>query len=98
LLEILKDCRDVRLDAALQPWSPVNWDPPRLQHTYGQWVEYRLGDQDNRGRAIICYDRVQDAIYLVARTAIHDHTTLRELVAKFTPKRVLRTGAVPPST
>ena len=56
-----------------------------MQTTRGQWVEYRLGDADNRARAIICFDAREQIIYLVARTVIHDHTALRELVARFRP-------------
>lgn len=97
LLTALQVTRDPMLDTALQVWAPTNWDPPRIQGTYGKWVEYRLGDAENRGRVIICYDRENDAIYLVARTAIHDHTSLRELVASFRPQKILQPGSAKPS-
>lgn len=83
LLQALKGCRDPRRDQELRPWLPSRWDPPRLQATHGDWIEYRLGDDENRGRAVICHDRDEDVIYLVAKTAIHDHAALRELVARF---------------
>ena len=84
LLRALQECRDPRLDSQLQEWSPTRWDVPRLQATKGEWVEFRLGDNENRARAIVCFDRKEQVIYLVARTVIHDHGALRELVAKIT--------------
>jgi hypothetical protein len=76
------------LDAEFQRWSPSRWDVPRQQATAGDWVEYRLGDDENRARAIVCFDAKEQVIYLVARTAIHDHTSLRELVGAFrVPKK-----------
>lgn len=85
LLQALQVCRDPQGDGALQAWRPTRWDAPRLQTTRAQWVEYRLGDADNRARAVICFDAREQVIYLVARTVIHDHTALRELVARFRP-------------
>lgn len=85
LLLALRECRHPRRDAKLQEWSPSRWDVPRAQATMGEWVEYRLGDSENRARAIICFDAKDQAIYLVARTAIHDHAALRGLVAQFRP-------------
>ncbi len=97
LVTKLQECKDPRRDPDLQLWRPTRWDVPRQLETLGKWVEYRLGDLENRARAIICFDESEDAIYLVARTAIHDHTSLRELVARFKTKSVLRLGTTPPS-
>ena len=83
LLHVLMRCRDPRRDKELRRWSPTSWSVPHQQATEGEWTEYRLGDAENKGRAIICFDRSTDTIYLVARTAIHDHASLRELIAKF---------------
>lgn len=83
LIEALKTCRHPRLDGAFQGWNPTKWDAPRQQATRGDWIEYRLGDDENRARAIICWDSKEGVIYLVARTVIHDHTALREMVANF---------------
>lgn len=83
LLEALKECKHPRLDAKLQAWLPSRWDAPRDVATRGEFVEYRLGDRDNRARVIVCFDQKEKVIYLVARTVIHDHAALRELVASF---------------
>jgi hypothetical protein len=83
LLRALQKCGDPRRDGQLQEWRPSRWDVPRQQATSGDWVEYRLGDEENRARVIICFDSREQVIYLVARTVIHDHTSLRELVARF---------------
>ena len=87
LLQALQKCSNPRRDGELQEWLPSRWDVPRQQATRGEWVEFRLGDEENRARVIICFDRSEQVIYLVARTAIHDHTALRELVAKFRTQR-----------
>jgi hypothetical protein len=86
LLVALQACKDPMLDVALQRWSPTKWDVPRKIASAGKWVEYRLGDDENRARAIICHDPELDAIHLVARTPIHDHASLRQLIAEFRPK------------
>jgi len=86
LAEALRTCRDPMLDPELRRWSPSRWEVPRAQATAGQWVEYRLGDSENRGRVIVCCDREEDAIYLVAATPIHDHASLRAMVRGFQPK------------
>ena len=83
LLRTLQVCRDPMLDYALQQWRPTRWAVARKQAQEGEWIEYRLGDDDNRARAIVCYDKQEDVVYLVARTAIHEHSSLRELVARF---------------
>jgi hypothetical protein len=49
----------------------------------GEWIEYRLGDHDNKGRVIVCYDRTTEIVYLVGRTPTHEHGTLRDIVADF---------------
>lgn len=85
LLQSLKSCQDPLLDNGLRPWGPTRWSVPFRQESKGEWVEYRLGDDDNRGRAIVCFDRKENIIYLVARTAIHDLQSLRELTASITP-------------
>jgi hypothetical protein len=86
LVKALQECRSVKLDPSLQQWSPSRWDPPRDQATQGEWAEYRLGDSENRARVVICFDKEEDVIYLVARTAIHDHTALRKMVSIFNPR------------
>ncbi len=85
LVDALRECDDPLRDSALNRWSPSRWAAPRKQQGFGQWVEYYLGDADNRGRVIVCAVVQQEAIYLVARTAVHDHGALRELVASFRP-------------
>jgi hypothetical protein len=76
---------EVRIGAG---WSDRRWkEVPYKRDAYGTWIEFRLGDDDNRARAIVCYDRKAGVIYLVARTAIHDHRALNELVASFSPRR-----------
>ena len=87
LLEALTKCRSLKLDNSLLEWSPSRWDTPLRQGTQGEWVEYRLGDEENKGRVIVCYDAQQDVIYLVTRSPTHDLTTLRELTAQFTVPR-----------
>ena len=87
LLAALLECRDPLLDSALQAWNPSRWAVPYKRDAYGTWIEFRLGDDDNRARAIVCYDRKAGVIYLVARTAIHDHRALNELVTSFSPPR-----------
>lgn len=86
LLEALASCKDPRRDRKLQRWRPTEWVTARTQSRQGEWIEYRLGDAENRARAIICFDAEEDVIYLVARTAIHDHDFLRKLVARFKPR------------
>jgi hypothetical protein len=83
LLKALRDCSDPMLDGALQPWGPTRWAVARAHVKRGSWIEYRLGDDDNRARAIVCHDRANDSLILVARTAIHEHGALRELVSRF---------------
>lgn len=83
LLQTLQACKDPMLDSALQLWRPTKWAVAWDHARRGRWIEYRLGDSDNRGRAIVCHDRKNDTVYLVARTAIHEHGALRELVARF---------------
>ncbi len=86
LLRALVTTKDPTRDPALQRWWPCKWDVPWEQSRQGAWVEYRLGDDDNRARAIVCCMRQEDLVYLVARNAIHDHGALRRLVAAFKPK------------
>jgi hypothetical protein len=97
LLAELQKCTSPSRDPVFQSWAPSRWDVPRHLATLGEWVEYRLGDKENRARAIICFDESENSIYLVARTAIHDHASLRELVGRFAPKRILKIGKAPPS-
>jgi hypothetical protein len=78
LLAALLVCRNPLLDTTLQRWGPSRWGAPRRQSS--------KGDIDNRARVVVCLDREEGVLYLVARTAIHDHSTLRELVASFTGK------------
>ncbi len=61
---------------------PSRYAATRKQARDGVWVEYRLGDDDNRARAIICYKRDEDVIHLVGRTVTHDHETMRQLVTR----------------
>lgn len=83
LVRALEVCRHPQLDPALARWSPTRWNAPGRQKARGSWVEYRLGDRGNKARVIVCYDSRADRIYLVARTAIHDHDRLTALVAQF---------------
>jgi hypothetical protein len=83
LLRALLVCRDPLRDKEFRRWAPSRWSVPQSQTREGEWVEYRLGDDDNRARAIVCFDRTAGTIYLVARTPIHDHDSLRELTARF---------------
>jgi hypothetical protein len=85
LLLALSSCRDPMRDKELRIWLPSKWYVPHQQAREGEWIEYRLGDDDNRARAIVCFDRKADVIYLVARTPIHDHASLRELTSRFRP-------------
>ena len=88
LLTALSECNDPRRDEALRPWFPSKWHSPFQQTMQGEWTYYRLGDNENRGRAVICYEPAERIIHLVARTALHDSVALRELVAGFTiPRR-----------
>jgi len=80
LLSALKACNHPR---ELKAWKPTRWNVPRAQETMGEWIEYYLGDRDNRARAIVCFDPKEKIVYRVARTAIHEHEALRELVARF---------------
>jgi len=83
LVRALGSCRHPHLDPAVAPWSPTRWNAPGRQRARGSWIEYRLGDEGNKARVIVCHDSRDDRIYLVARTAIHDHDRLSALVAQF---------------
>jgi hypothetical protein len=82
----LMSCRDPLLDTALRQWCPAKYAVPRVVSDHGLWIEYYLGDRDNRGRALAVWDR-QRTIVLVARTAIHDHGWLVEAAGGFVPPR-----------
>ncbi len=56
----------------------------------GVWAEYSLGDRDNRARVIVCHMVAAEVVYLVARTAIHDHGGLNKIVADFQPQGATR--------
>ena len=89
LLKALQDCRHPLLDGTLQAWSPKKWATLHAKRAHGTWVEYNLGDDDNRGRAVVCANKSGDVIFLVCRTAIHDHAALNELAASFSPKKTI---------
>lgn len=83
LVAALEICRHPILDPALAEWRPTRWNAPGRQQAKGQWCEYRLGDEHNKGRAIACYDPKEGRIFLVARTVTHDHERLSALVENF---------------
>lgn len=83
LISALQVCTHPILDPGLQRWSPTSWHAPGRQRRLGSWCEYRLGDRNNRARVIACHDPSEGVIYLVARTAIHDHRRLAEVVDRF---------------
>jgi hypothetical protein len=85
LLQALGQCRDPLRDNDLSPWQPSSWAAPSQQLRGFSWVEYYLWDRDNRGRAIISFNRKTNILYLVGRTPTHDLAALRELTAKFRP-------------
>ena len=81
LIEALKDCSHPILDPRLNRWSP---SPYRgRSRAKVSWCEYRLGDRQNKARAILAYDSSDNTIYLVARTVIHDHRRLGELIERY---------------
>ena len=41
------------------------------------------GDRQNKARAIMAYDSSDNTIYLVARTVIHDHRRIGEMIKRF---------------
>ena len=86
LVQALASCTDVLSDPALAEWGPKKWETAQAQRSRGIWAEYHLGDRDNRARVVVCHMVEKDQIHLVARTAVHDHTKLRELVGRFTPR------------
>jgi len=81
LVAALEHCAHPQLSPELQRWSPVKYHSPRKKK--GEWVEYHLGDRGNRARVVVCYLREEDVIFLVARTAIHDHRRLRMVTEGF---------------
>lgn len=83
LIVALQGCRHPVLDPALQKWSPSTWHAPQAKKRRGSWCEYRLGDRHNRARVVVCHDPSEQVIYLVARTVVHDHRRLAEIVDKF---------------
>lgn len=82
LISSLGECADPMLDGVLRQWRPTEWHVASQQAAFGVWVEYRLGDAANKARAVVCYRKVEDAIYLAARTVIHDHGTMRSLISE----------------
>ena len=85
LLERLATCSHALDDRSLVPWQPKPWSVPRAQRSQGVWAEYSLGDRDNRARVIVCQMVAAEVVYLVARTAIHDHSGLNTIVNAFQP-------------
>jgi hypothetical protein len=88
LLELLRRlavCSHALEDSSLASWRPTRWGVQRVQRSQGIWVEYRLGDRDNRARVIVCHMVAAEVVYLVARTAIHDHEGLNKVVSGFQP-------------
>lgn len=85
LIEVLKTCTNFILDRDLKAWSPKRWHPHSQVSEFGAWAVYRLGDRENRGRAIVCCVQQDDTIYLVAKTAIHSYDFCTKLIDKFDP-------------
>ena len=81
LIEALKHCSHPTLDPKLNRWSPSRYHgKARANFT---WCEYRLGDRQNKARAILAYDSSENTIYLVARTVIHDHRRIGEMIKRY---------------
>jgi len=88
LYEALQQCRHPLQDRNLKDWSPSEYKASPAQAKLGQWVKYRIGDREARGRVVIIFMASDDVIYLVGRTLTHDYPHLRELVSRFrVPKR-----------
>lgn len=83
LVKRLAVCSNAMEDRALAPWLPRPWVVTRVQRSQGMWVEYSLGDRDNRARVIVCHMVAAEVVYLVARTAVHDHDGLNRIVSDF---------------
>lgn len=83
LVKRLAVCSHALEDRDLAPWLPRPWAVARAQRSQGIWVEYSLGDRDNRARVIVCYMVAAEVVYLVARTAVHDHERLNSIVFDF---------------
>lgn len=83
LVAALMECKHPHLDPEMQRWGPTKWHVPRQQQRQGDWYEYRLGDRKNAARVVVCHDAREQVIYLVARTAVHDHARMERLVREF---------------
>ncbi len=81
LIEALRDCSHPTLDPKLNRWSPSRYHGKARANV--TWCEYRLGDRRNKARAIMAYDSSDNTIYLVARTVIHDHRRIGEMINRF---------------
>lgn len=81
LIAALKGCSHPTLDPSLSRWSPSRYHGKTRANL--TWCEYRLGDRRNKARAIVAYDLANSTIYLVARTVIHDHRRVGEMIKRF---------------
>jgi hypothetical protein len=86
LVADLMGCTHPTLDARMQKWAPTKYHSRGEQKKHGSWYEHRLGDPKNAARVIVCHDTEQQVIFLVARTASHDHDRLANVVGGFPPK------------
>lgn len=84
LIEALKESSHPILDPRLNRWSPSRYHGRSRANV--AWCEYRLGDRRNRARAIVAFDSSENTIYLFARTAIHDHRRVGELIKRYGPE------------
>ena len=81
LIEALKGCSHPTLDPNLSRWNPSPYRAKARANI--TWCEYRLGDRQNKARAIMAYDSSDNTIYLVGRTVIHDHRRITEMVKRY---------------
>lgn len=81
LIATLKQCSHPTLDPKLNRWSPSSYHGKTRANL--TWCEYRLGDRQNKARAIAAQDSASGTIYLVSRTVIHDHRRVGEMIKRF---------------
>jgi hypothetical protein len=78
LLRRLLVTPDLLKDPVLRPWYPKPYDcRSSEQQAMGQWIYFRLGDDENRARIVVCYAKNTDVLFLAGRTVIHDFKALR---------------------
>lgn len=81
MIAALSACSHPTLDPSLGRWSPSRYHGRTRANL--TWCEYRLGDRQNKARAIMACDSAEQTIYLVARTVIHDHRRIGEMIKRF---------------